>query len=240
MRIDRPTIKADARQAMLQAKPNVFFFTLLYIVVSYILSTLSMRMTGTDTGAFMELIESAEAPAGYTVEYASMSPLRMLLFVAIDLVSITVSAGFTFYCLCASRRIACTYGTLLDCFTIFFRLIALQLLMGIFIIAWSLLLIVPGVIAAYRYRLALFLLFDHPEYSPLECIRVSKKLMEGRKMELFMLDLSNIGWRLLGLIPLTNLYVSPFLNITYSNFYNAVLSTQNEIPLPTWEQPPEE
>ena len=241
MEINRPAIKADARQAMLQAKPNVFWFTLLYIVVSYILSTLSMRLTGTDSGAFMELIESAEEPTGYAMQYAEMSPLRMLLFLAIDLMSITVSAGFLFYCLCASRRIACGYGTLLDGFSIFFRLIALELLMGVFIILWSLLLIVPGIIAAYRYRLAIYLLFDHPEYSPLECIRISKKLMQGRKMELFMLDLSTIGWRLLGLIPLTNLYISPYLNITYCNYYNAVRSMHSEIPLPAWiSEPPSE
>ena len=240
MEINRAAIKADARQAMLQAKPNVFFFTLLYIVVGYILSTLSMRMTGTNTGAFMELIEAAEEPMGFAVEYADMSPLRMVLFIAIDLMSITVSAGFLLYCLCSSRRIACTYGTLLDGFGIFLRLIALEILMGVFVLLWSLLFIIPGIIAGYRYRLALYLLLDHPEYSPLECIRLSKKLMQGRKMELFMLDLSTIGWRLLTLIPLTSLYVSPYLNITYCNYYNAVLSMQTEIPLPVWEQPPEE
>ncbi len=240
MEINRPAIKADAKQAMLQAKPNVFLFTLLYIVVSYILSTLSMRMTGTSTGAFLELIEAAEEPMGYAVKYADMSPLRTALFIAIDLVSITVSAGFVLYCLCASRRIPCAYGTLLDGFGVFLRLIALEILMGVFVLLWSLLFIIPGIIAGYRYRLALYLLLDHPEYSPLECIRISKKLMQGRKMELFMLDLSTIGWRLLSLIPLTSLYISPYLNITYCNYYNAVLSMQTEIPLPAWEQPPEE
>lgn len=238
MQVNRLAIKADAKQAMLQAKPNIFLFTLLYLVVSYILSILSMRMTGTDTGAIMELVESAEEPLGYTVAYADMSWLRLALFVAIDIMSITVSAGFMLYCLNVSRRIPSSYSALLDGFGFFLRLIGLQILMGIFILLWSMLFIIPGIIASYRYRLALYLLFDHPEYSPMDCIRASKQLMRDRKMELFMLDLTTIGWRLLSAIPFTNLWISPYLNVTYSNFYNAVISMQPE-PLPVWEHPSE-
>lgn len=70
----------------------------------------------------------------------------------------------------------------------------LQLFYLIFVIhvrmfLWSLLLIVPGVVAYYKYRLAWYLKCEHPDFGAEECISRSVKMMEGHKLQLFMLDL---------------------------------------------------
>jgi uncharacterized membrane protein len=64
----------------------------------------------------------------------------------------------------------------------------------IFTFLWTLLFIIPGIIAFYRYRLAFYILIDNPDIGPLEAINISKALMDGNKGKLFCLDLSFIGW----------------------------------------------
>ncbi len=77
----------------------------------------------------------------------------------------------------------------------------LQLLISIRIFLWTLLLIFPGIIAAYRYSQAFFVLADHPEYTASQCISESKRLMQGNKWRLFCTQFSFIGWSLLASVP---------------------------------------
>ena len=72
-----------------------------------------------------------------------------------------------------------------------------MLLMMVKILAWSLLLVVPGIIAAIRYSMSFFVLADHPDWKVTECIEESKRLMNGNKGKFFCLMLSFIGWFLL-------------------------------------------
>ena len=92
-------------------------------------------------------------------------------------------------------------GSCFEGFETFGRSFSLGFFMIIFISLWTLLLIIPGIIAAYRYSLAPMLLRDRPDLSPLQCISESKRLMRGNKADLFTLDISFIGWMLLAMIP---------------------------------------
>ncbi|URZ04160.1 DUF975 family protein [Clostridium felsineum] len=62
-------------------------------------------------------------------------------------------------------------------------------------------LLIPAIIAAYRYSMAYYILNDHPEMGSYEAIVESKKMMKGNKLRLFILQLSFIGWNLLSLVP---------------------------------------
>ena len=77
-------------------------------------------------------------------------------------------------------------------------LFLLGLMQTIFVFLWSLLLIVPGVIASLSYAMSYYIRADHPEYDWRTCLRASQTLMEGHKMELFVLNLSFIGWYMVG------------------------------------------
>ena len=91
----------------------------------------------------------------------------------------------------------------------------------VLIILWSLLLIVPGIIAHYRYTMAHFILCDDPDIPAREAIRQSKELMEGHKMELFKLDLSFIGWILLSVATfgLGFIFLRPYMLAAHVAFY---------------------
>jgi|GEM_PF-1239036 len=87
---------------------------------------------------------------------------------------------------------------------------------------------VPGFIISYTYRQAVYILFDHPEMSARQCMTESKRIMIGMRKELLMLDLSFIGWQMLSsivalyTIPLVEIWIMPYLNITYAGFYDEI------------------
>ena len=95
-------------------------------------------------------------------------------------------------------------------------------LTDLFMLLWSLLLLIPGIVAAYSYRLVPYIIKDDPELSAMETIKKSKELMRGHRWEAFVLDLSFIGWFLLGAVTLglVNVFwTNPYSESTKAVFY---------------------
>ena len=99
------------------------------------------------------------------------------------------------------------------------RTVLLVGVMELYTFFWSLLFIIPGILAAYSYRMALFVRIDRPQLSCSAAIKVSRNLMDGHRLELFVLDLSFIGWWLL--VLLTFGFLTPFV-MTYQKVAEAV------------------
>ena len=99
-----------------------------------------------------------------------------------------------------------------------------MLLVGVYTLAWTLLLIVPGIIKSFAYALTPFILIDKPELSANEAIELSMKMMDGHKLDLFILYLSFIGWYLLSILTLCigMLWVMPYMYTTMAAFYEDV------------------
>ena len=89
---------------------------------------------------------------------------------------------------------------------------------------WSLLLIVPGIIAALSYAMTPFILEEHPELTASEAIARSKTLMDGHKMDLFILNLTFLGWDILCALTanIGNLFLNPYKNAAYAVFYREI------------------
>ena len=79
---------------------------------------------------------------------------------------------------------------------------ATLLLRDLFLILWALLFIIPALIKGYSYCMVPFILAEHPELSATEVITRSRAMMNGHKLRAFVLDLSFIGWILLGVVTL--------------------------------------
>lgn len=97
-------------------------------------------------------------------------------------------------------------------------------LVGLFTFLWSLLLIVPGIIKGCSYSQAMYILAENPGISPTEAINRSKAMMDGHKMEYFLLGLSFIGWSILGIFTLGILYIwlIPYMQTTLANYYKSL------------------
>ena len=129
-------------------------------------------------------------------------PLPTFLSILTGLISLVLSGGFTLYCMTVRRGERAELCTLFDGFSMAGKIVLLNVLRGALVFLWSMLFFVPGVVAIYRYRFALYNLYENPQLGVLEALRMSRRQTAGYKMQLFSLDLSYIGWFLLASLPL--------------------------------------
>ncbi len=97
-------------------------------------------------------------------------------------------------------------------------------LVGLYTFLWSLLLVIPGIIKSCAYSQAMYILAEDPSIGANEAITRSKEMMEGHKMEYFLLGLSFIGWAILGVFTLGILYIwlIPYMSATFANYYKSL------------------
>ena len=102
---------------------------------------------------------------------------------------------------------------------------AQHFLRSLYTTLWSLLLIIPGIMASYSYAMTPFILANHPQLTAGQAIDCSKDLMAGHKMDLFILDLTFLGWDLLAGLTwnLGYLALNPYKNAAHAAFYRQLL-----------------
>ena len=105
----------------------------------------------------------------------------------------------------------------------FLKSFLLYLLVNLYLFLWTLLFIIPGIIKSFSYAMTYFIINDHPEYSLNQAITESRRMMDGHKMEYFILCLSFIGWFILSCITLGIgfLWLIPYFYTT-SAFYEEI------------------
>lgn len=83
----------------------------------------------------------------------------------------------------------------------YFKIIGAMFMKGLFVFLWSLLLVIPGIIASYSYYMVSYILTDNPELGYKKALKLSKEMTRGYKLDIFILELSFIGWYFLSIIP---------------------------------------
>lgn len=106
-------------------------------------------------------------------------------------------------------------------FKYFGKAFGLRVVMSLFISLWSILFVIPGIIASYRYAMAPYLMAEHPEMGIMEAINESKRMMNGNKWALFCLDFSFLGWSILSIFTLGigKLFLNPYTQMATAHFY---------------------
>ena len=149
------------------------------------------------------------------------------------IVGAPMAVGIAGFCLSLARKQEARLVQIFDGIKKFWACLGTYLLTMIFIILWALLLIVPGIMAAYSYAMIYFILADNDEIGPLEAIAKSKEMMRGNRWKLFCLGLRFIGWGILCLLTLGIgfLWVLPYFYVAYAQFYDDIKPTAEEIEL---------
>lgn len=117
------------------------------------------------------------------------------------------------------------FNTMFEGFQDYGRVLVTMLIRDVFILLWTLLLIIPGAMKAYSYRLVPYLVKDRPELSPMEVLAESEALMRGNRWQAFVMDLSFLGWLLLGVVTLNlgNIFwTNPYMNATDAELYRTL------------------
>lgn len=184
------------------------------VLVTLVAALLGGAISGNNAGASIDYTYSVNVGdyhASYSLEemlkealeVQSSLPFQLLSCYSLILLLIggAVSVGLCRYNLALLDRQERSMRTLWTGFSSFGKALGLRLLTALFVFLWSLLLVIPGIIAAYRYSMAFFVLTEDPNIGVSEAIRVSKQMMRGNKWRLFCLQFSFIGWALLAALP---------------------------------------
>ena len=149
-----------------------------------------------------------------------------------EVLSAVISCLFIFgihsYFLKISRNESVEWKELFSKTNLFVPALLITIVVAIFVTLWSLLLIIPGIIAAISYSQVYFVKLDNPDMEVMDVLKKSKELMNGHKMDYFVLLLSFIGWLILGVFTLGILYLwlMPYMSVTEANFYNELVKNK--------------
>ena len=224
-------VKIDARQRLRGRKPSAFLVAAVYLLISCVISVLVYRLSGYSDyvdGVYKmcdDVMQNGAQP--YMVPYPSVNPLGIVLSAALLLMSVVLEFGFEGCCLQFARREKAGVRDLFNGFNQFGRAVALMVLRTLIVCALSLLFVIPGVIAFYRYRTAVYVMLDHPEMNVFQCLAETARQTRGHKMEYFMLDLSFIAWLIVSYlvsylvyVPVLDIWVSPYMGTARALYHD--------------------
>ena len=214
------------------------------VLVSFIAALLGAASFGGSSGGISSsqaeyLAEGVESGAGFMESFAAglseasglniTVPVLTGLFVSAGIIALVlalVGAAVTlghnkYYIDLVLHNKADSVGVLFDRFGIFFKAVGLQLFIGFFVFLWSLLFIIPGIIAGFRYAMAPYIMAENPDIGIREAVNLSKQMMAGHKGRLFGLNFSFIGWAMLSALTfgIGNLWLNPYMNTAFAAFY---------------------
>lgn len=155
--------------------------------------------------------------------------LLLLTFLSVSLLSAVVRAvvlnplkvGISSYCMEALNGEA-KLGTLANGYQPFLRRIWILFVHDLYIMLWSLLFVIPGIVKAYSYSMVPYICAENPDISATEALNRSREMMNGNKWKAFVLDLSFLGWNILSAFTfgiLSVFYVEPYKLLTDAALY---------------------
>ena len=186
--------KNEAKEVMKGQYPSVILFGVITLVLTGIVSTIG--------DLFAPTVEE------FTVIDPGIPFLYLIFNIVLFGLSALIAYGYTklFYAISLGQVIDVKAQLQAPLEEQPFRSILLRFFMTLFLSLWTLLLIIPGIVKAYAYAMSYYHIMQG-EQDPLAAITASRKTMFGHKMELFVLDLSYLGWYILGIFTLGILYI---------------------------------
>ncbi|HMA65816.1 MAG: DUF975 family protein [Fibrobacterota bacterium] len=142
-----------------------------------------------------------------------------------------LSLGLAIFFLSLARNKDAKIGQIFEGFNNFVTALCAYLLMLLFILLWTLLLIVPGIIAGLSYSMTFYILADNPSIAARDAIRNSKAMMNGYKLKLFYLSLRFFGLGLLCILTLGIgfLWLLPYVQVCLAKFYDDIKVPTNNV-----------
>ena len=246
--ISRFELKLGVRWEIYRRGVRVFGMTLAFLVICLLIRQLIARISGfmayserlvdVFSRYYRILASDPEAVVDgdqmmedlYAVEWVMPGTVGWLLCLACALIIVVVRAVYVRYAMIVAREKKATAQDLLAAFNHIGRILLIRLMQAAVTIGGGLFLVIPGLMLFYRYRLALFIMYDRPELSAVGCMKESARLMEGRRRDLLGLDLSFSLWFVMNWImssiaaSILSIWIMPFTRISWARFYDVTLA----------------
>ena len=222
--INRGAVKEEAKSIIRSARVSPIVVTLLVMAIMFVLERMTDLVEGgslfysyglvrryydalmsNDLGGLEALLYSLPDNTGITFFFSML----------VSLVGLVLNGGYYIYCMGIRRGAEMPYATLADGLGVAGKLIWCAIQMSVKIFLWSMLFWIPGIIAVYRYRFAYYNILTDGSLTAGGAIRLSCQQTSGMKWQLFVLDLSFIGWSLLSALTmgLLNVWLTPYMTL---------------------------
>lgn len=223
--MDRVILKKKAK-GLIRKNLNVFaVFALILFLCNLIIGI----------GNYANIIANIYNTSGYgyiaNINYFSLPFFKFFSFAISFLLIPMLMFSIQNASLQVARDKEIKYSMLKYGFNRLFDSVILNLLRTLFVFLWSLLLVVPGILKSYSYRMAPYLMIDDKNLTPREALKLSTRIMDGHRFELFVLDISFIGWYILWWITagVFSLYVLPYRQTSEALFYLNLKSSKEAL-----------
>lgn len=226
----RGEMKQRARYLLATTRPHPCLVTLALLAFGWIVNYLAQKIGGQPILIDLNAVEALDFRNMVRIDLANTEFVPTAILIAFQLVIIILSFGYTGYLLRVVRGEASGVGNLLDGFGIAGRAIVLTIFIDVLVALASALLFVPGIILSYAYAMARRLQMDHPDWSPVRCMRESRYMMRGHKWDFFVLQLSFLGWFILATIPGVSVFVKPYVSLAETVFYENLRAAAPQPP----------
>lgn len=188
---------------------------------------------------YIESISEAYLAMGEAMNRAQYSPLNIVLSIVEQLLAyIFVVCTSKVYIMMSRSPAPVSFKNFIEAFELWGRAILTGLYETLFETLWTLCFIFPGIIKHYAYSQMFYLAVEFPNVSIPDLMNISKKITHGHKWDLFVLDLSFIGWFILGSLSygIANLWIKPYFEMTKINAYHAILKEAVDSGIVTLEE----
>lgn len=226
----RGEMKLRARSLINSTRPHPCLVTFALLAFIWLVNYLAQKIGGQPILIDLDAVQALDYRNVIRIDMANAEFVPTTILILFQLAIIILSYGYTAYTLHVVRGEASGYGNLLDGFGIAWRAIALTLLIDALVMVASVALLIPGLILSYAYGMATYLQVDHPDWSPIRCMRESRLMMRGHKWDLFVLQLSFLGWQILASIPGVSIFVKPYVSLTETVFYENLRAARPQPP----------
>lgn len=253
MQRNRVELKLNTRRFIRESGGKVFLASTVLVVLAFVISLLIARLSGTaqflqnasrvyaesytEMTEVVEELGTTDVAAEKVYEIMDDAVRRAYVWPENDAVSYILSAalaallallnvGFVSYCMLVSRGEEAGIRDIFNSFSCTGKMLAILVLRAVIVAAGFALFIIPGVVLLYCYRLSPYIAYDNPDLGPIACMKRSRRLMKGKKAELFTLDISFAGWWFLSqlcasfTLPIVDIWIEPYIGITVAQWYN--------------------
>ena len=230
MNLSSSTLKNRAKLKLQGLYGQSLVVSLIYACIVSVCSSGSIAASFTNAFQSFEYMDSGNMAADPFRFNVMFSPFSSIGTLAMFLLAGPLMVGLAHYFLHLADRNNPQINDLFAHFKNFGNTLVLYLLTTIFTFLWSLLFIIPGIIAAMSYAMAPYILAEHPEIKASDAIKMSKDMMKGHKGEYFVLQLSFIGWYLLCILTffIGFIFLSPYVSAAQAEFFNEVSGKNTE------------
>ena len=223
--LDRAGIKSQAKDIMRGARVSPYLITLLLLAITFVLNKLvEMAEYGTPfySASFMSRYLDAMTSGDFSTLDSLLDTVMESLTAGVfffstlvSLFTIVLNGGYYIYCMGIRQGQRMSCASLADGLGVAGKLIWCWIQVSVRTFLWSMLFVIPGIVAAYRYRFAYYNILTDDSLSASAAIRLSCQQTQGVKGQLFILDLSFIGWSILSNITMgiLNIWLTPYMTL---------------------------